>query len=192
MSIDELTFKDVEDAVKLLGIKHSVLSLLENLEPQFLEYINNKPSLNCNSNEHQNYLKKNLGFFSKKIEKIEDYNLKPIELLAIYSKISNIGLRNYDFSNMFVTIGIKFASEGLKNPLWRNASSTVFESDVLPKGLKEDGEILQFKSRVDELGKMVYSIGAYFSSHPTKHEKLFFSFLESAHNGMGSLRSCYY
>jgi len=191
MSIDELTLKSVEEAVKIQSFKHSILLLLEKLEPKFQEYIYNKPLLGCSSNEHQNYLRENLGFFSKEVEKIEDYNLDSTELLAIYSKMFNIGLRNYDCSSMFVTIGIKFASKGLKNPLWSNAPSTVFESYILPEKLEEDREILQFKSRVDELGKMVKYISTYFSSHPNGHEKLFSSFLESANNAMGSLRSVY-
>lgn len=157
-----LTDEEVEKAVKREGIEHPILTLFEEFTPQLQKYIKGKPATDDNS-VAQSYVRNNLRFLAEAVEThVGGYSLKPLEIISIWSKATELGMTNYDLYRLAAITGIKFASMGLLNPVWNNLVTKYFATGKFPKEIfdrKED--VAFFRSRLDIVRENVGVIDKY-------------------------------
>ncbi|MBL7055439.1 hypothetical protein ISS07_00840 [Candidatus Woesearchaeota archaeon] len=159
-----LSIEEVEKSVAREGVEHPLLTILDELTPQFQKYFAERPETNEPSTAND-YIKNNLGFFAEAIDQTADYNLEPLDLIAIWSKAEEIGMSRYDTTEMSGMIAAKYAAQGLKDPAWKNmASKNLKSSDLSSDALNRSDDVVVFRSRLEQVSASVDALDEYRSA----------------------------
>ena len=156
-----LSAEDVDHAVRRKSIDHPVLALLDQLAPQIRDYNDRKPKTDDNQ-EAQRYVRENFGFFVDGVEQLGQYSLEPLEIIAIWSRIDELGLRLYTRYEAAQALGVKYASLPLTEPAWDRITTKIFLTRYLPEeagACKED--VATFIKRLDQIRSGLKKIGLY-------------------------------
>lgn len=109
---DLLPQEAVQKAWSREGIENTVLDLLERHASQLKDVSDKYRSIEDNS-ERQRYGRDNLGFFADAIEKAGDFKLGSLEIIAIWSKVIEMGLSmRYDVAGI---LGFGYATGEISN-----------------------------------------------------------------------------
>ena len=156
-----LSAEDVDHAVRRESIDHPVLTLLDNLLPHIRNYNERLPKTD-NNREAQRYVRENFGFFVDGVEQLGQYGLEPLEIIAIWSRIDEIGLRLYTRYEAATALGVKYASLPLTDPTWDRITTKIFLTRYLPEeagACKED--VATFIERLDQIRSGLKKIELY-------------------------------
>lgn len=84
---------DVERAMNREGFNHPVLTFFDDYSEQLQAFILEYNKLE-DEKQRQEYTRKNLGFFGEAVDKLGNFTLSPLELIAIWSKMYDIDFRS--------------------------------------------------------------------------------------------------
>ena len=155
-----LTDEQVDQAVRG-ELDHPVLALMDRLAPQLEDYVAGTPGHEDNAVSNA-YIQDNFGFFAEGVDQLGEYSLGPTDIIAIWSKAEQVGLSNYATYSMVRTLGSKFASQGLTNPIWDGIASKLFsDSDFLDGALARSEDVETFRAGLDKVRESTKAIGAY-------------------------------
>lgn len=150
MEQSALTKDQVERAERREGIYHPVITLLESYTPRFLQ-LNQEYSRLTGNQEQHDYIQKNYGFLADALEATEDFTLKPLELIAIWSKACEV-LGLYQRYRLAGMLSSAYGIKGIKKPNWKGFPRYTLENFDLPKKVLNDREgLIYVKSRFREI-----------------------------------------
>jgi len=155
------TEKDIDKAVDLQNVNHPVLDLLEMVNNQFPNY--------QQENKAQ-YLER----LTEAFEEIGEFNLSPLELISIWSKLLDIGELNnrgfrYEVTSM---MALAYATSTLESPVWDGIIVDWMTTADIYDRIKDDSEFNEFKRRLDIYVDFFDEINNYRTGTPKRIDKL--------------------
>lgn len=121
MERPQLTKEQVALAERREGVSHPVLNLLEKLKTEIAEGT--------------------LGSLADELEELDSFSLEPLELVAIWSKVGEVGIsQRYAFAGM-LTLAYALSKE-IKTD-WKGATRFYLENGKLPQTIAKDVDALK-------------------------------------------------
>ena len=127
--MDELLLEqDVERALRRENIKHPLLGVLDHYDSQLVSFAQEYRQLG--RVEGELYTKRNFGFFVDAVEGAGDFNLGPLELIAVWSRINELNLPPYK-----TTGAVAFAYATIPLTHRKGANRYLLEKSTFPDDL---------------------------------------------------------
>lgn len=156
-----LTKEQIERAIAREGVYHPVISVMDSHADEISRFNQTYRAIE-NTQERERWGRSNLGFLADAIEKAGDFSMEPLDIVAIWSKTDEVGLRNgYALAGMVSTA---YCIQGVPTPGWTGLPRYYSENGDLPEGVMGDktgllyvnGRLSEINRSLDELDFYVY------------------------------------
>lgn len=189
----QLTLESIQRAERGEGVTRTVIDLLDSFEPQIVQ-LNQEYFRLTNGEEQQKYIQENFGFLADALESTEDFTLKPLDLIGIWSKATKVcnGPESHSYYQRVGIAGMicsAYSTKGMQNQeKWKGFARYVLENLDLPERILDDREgLLYVKGRLDEVVESRSKIISFVND--TKYRtSLLDEVNENFGNGMGEVK----
>lgn len=167
MSVEQSTFtpEQIARAERREGFNHPVLSVIEQNLPAITQLNKRYFSLTDNQ-EQQKYIKEHLGFLADAFVNVGPYSMKPLDIVAIWSRVIEIGENVsplfYHRYRLVEMISSAYAVQGATNKEWRKFPRSCLEAHKLPPGVLQDkAGLLYVKEKLNEIHESLKELDFY-------------------------------
>lgn len=150
----------ISRAEQRIGISHPVINTIDLCLP-LVTHLNHEYDGIDNNQAQQRFILANYGFLADALVAAGHYTLKPLEIVAIWSRALEVfsGYQKYAFGGI---VSSAYAIQGLKNPEWQKVPRRLLETGRLPQALNKDRDgLLHIKGRLDEIDASLRELDFY-------------------------------
>ena len=160
-----LTRKQIEAAK--LDVSHPVVQALIGMHDYCKHFNEEFAKVKQDNQLAQDFVKRNMAPLAHKINDLDEFSLKPLDIISIWSQVDKSFLGRYVKYSLANIIAAKYSVIGIKSPKWGefivHESKSEGTIDELPEDLINDKEnILYFYRRWGEVIKNLKEIDFFY------------------------------
>lgn len=140
MQHEVLTASGIEKATRREEISHPVLNILEQNSDELKRIGGVYTGIN-DAAKRQRFLVRNYTPIANALERLDEFSLTPLELIAIWSKTTEVDCQGYAFAGILAST---YATRGIPGPEWKTFPSYYFKHEKLPPRTVANTQYLNF------------------------------------------------
>lgn len=157
-----LTDDNVRIALSVQGTEHPVLSLFGEYSPRLGQFSKNYHMVEENRSR-QDYARKNFGFFADLLEETDPFTLAPLEIIAIWARLTDFELPRYESARM---LAFRYATEYVDGALGSSGRYNFETGGFPPEACITPDQIEAMGKRVEDVRLSVDNIQEYIDGLP--------------------------